>query len=121
MRLVDKRGYVKVKHDGKMVWEHRLVWFEAYGYWPVIIDHVDGDKTNNNLQNLRDVSKGFNNHARPVKANSTTKIKGVFPNGSGYMARVAKEGKKYYLGTYKTVEEAATAYNKKAEELYGKT
>ena len=118
MKLIDKRGYVKVDYEGKMVWEHRLVWFKEHGYWPNIIDHIDGDKSNNSLENLRNVSKGANNHFRPVRKDSKTKVKGVFPNGSGYMARISFQGKKHYLGTYKTPEEAQKVYVVESEKLY---
>jgi hypothetical protein len=118
MRLVDKRGYVKVKHEGKLVWEHRLVWFNAHGYWPNVIDHIDGDKSNNTLSNLRDVSKGFNNYARGVRSDSTTGVKGVFKNGSGFMARISKDGQNHYLGTFRTKEEAQKVYEEKERKLY---
>lgn len=120
MRLVDRRGYVKVLHEGRLVWEHRLKWFKEYGYWPDVVDHIDGDKTNNDLSNLREVSKGENNHLRPVRSDSSTKVKGVFPNGSGFMARISKDGIKKYLGTFRTVEEASEVYEKEARILYGK-
>lgn len=118
MRLIDNRGYVKIKYNGKMVWEHRLIWFLEYGYWPDVVDHINGNKSDNRLCNLRDVSKGENNHARPVRADSSTGHKGVFKNGSGYMARISKNGKSFYLGTFKTVEEASAAYLQKADEIY---
>lgn len=118
MRLVDKRGYVKVDYEGQMVWEHRLIWYLANGYWPDVIDHINGDKGDNTLSNLRDVSKGENNHARPVRKDSSTGVKGVFKNGSGYMARISKDGKSLYLGTFRSVDEAAMVYEQKAKELY---
>lgn len=115
----DKRGYIKVWYEGKYVWKHRLVWFQNHGYWPEIIDHVDDDKSNNDISNLREVTKGQNNHYRPVRKDSSTGVKGVFPNGSGFMARIAIDGKPKYLGTFKTVEEAQRVYNKEAKRLYG--
>lgn len=119
MRIVDKRGYVKVKHEGEMVWEHRLVWFKKHGTWPEVVDHIDHNPSNNDISNLRNVSKGDNNHLRPVLKTSCTGVKGVHPNNkSGYFARIKRKGKSYYLGNYKTVEEAKEAYDRACVELY---
>ena len=118
-KILDNRGYVKVFYEGKLVWEHRLVWFKKHGYWPVAIDHIDSDKGNNDISNLREVTRGENNHLRPVRKDSTTGVKGVFPNKHGYMARIGKGGVKHYLGNFKTVEEAKEAYESAKMDLYG--
>ena len=118
MVLNDKRGYVKVKYEGKMVWEHRLIWFKEYGHWPEVIDHINGDKSDNRIENLRNVTKGANNHLRPVRTDSSTKVKCVTPNGSGYMARVTKDKKTFYLGTFRTTEEAQKVVEDFSKELY---
>lgn len=113
MALKDKRGYRKVWYEGKMVWEHRLVWFLEHGEWPEVIHHKNGDKSDNRLENLQNVDKSYNNYARPVRADSCTGVKGVHPNGKGYMAKL----KRKYLGTWPTVEEAKEAYDKAAARL----
>tara|TARA_R110000823_G_scaffold300892_1_gene421738 strand:+ start:956 stop:1378 length:423 start_codon:yes stop_codon:yes gene_type:complete len=58
----DPRGYKRVFRGGKYYYCHRLAWLLHYGEWPTkIIDHIDGDKSNNTISNLRDASYSTNN------------------------------------------------------------
>src|SRR5512135_183213 len=58
---VNGEGYICIKIKGKMYLAHRLAWLMNYGEWPNgIIDHIDHNKQNNSLENLRDVSFSIN-------------------------------------------------------------
>jgi hypothetical protein len=60
-----KGGYTRIKINGNLFYAHRLVWFISYGVFPEgDIDHVDGDKSNNRIENLRDVSRKVNTQNR---------------------------------------------------------
>lgn len=53
----DKEGYYAVYYLGKKYIAHRLAWYLSYGTWPtMLIDHIDRDKGNNRLENLREVN-----------------------------------------------------------------
>jgi hypothetical protein len=57
-----KDGYTIITINGNLFRAHRLVWFVTYGKFPDNhIDHVDGDKSNNRVDNLRDVTRTVNN------------------------------------------------------------
>lgn len=60
---INSKGYTNVRVDGVMYKHHRLVWKWYYGTDPVeFIDHIDRNPRNNNIWNLRDVTRTQNNH-----------------------------------------------------------
>jgi hypothetical protein len=112
-------GYKRVKVDGKIYTIHRLIFFKHYGYFPVEIDHINNNKLDNRITNLREVTRCQNQWNRPVKRNSTTGVKGVYPHFRGkFSAEIRQSGTKHYLGLFNTVEEAAKAVQQKREELH---
>ena len=106
-----KRSYFKV---------HHVVWFICKGYWPQKqIDHIDRCPSNNNINNLREATDTENvlNRLHPV---GKTGSRGVRKSGSKYQARLVFGKITYHLGTYISIEEAYSAYNKKYVEIHGK-
>jgi len=85
------------------------------------IDHIDRNPSNNNVSNLRWVSKSHN-QANRVLSNSCG-MKGIrfkkSRKSKPYEAQITHDGKYYYLGTFTTPEEAHEAYKAKAKELFG--
>jgi hypothetical protein len=81
------------------------------------VDHKNGDGLDNRRENLRSASKGQNIwNSRPYKGKQ---FKGTGKFRNGWQARIAINGKQIWLGCFKTEEEAAMAYDKKARELFG--
>lgn len=62
---------------GRDVLAHRAAWAIVHGEWPEVIDHLDGDKTNNRISNLRSVSLLENNRNLPKKRDNTSGHTGV--------------------------------------------
>lgn len=118
---LDRDGYIRVRILGKEYRAHRIIWTMFNGEIPegLLIDHIDGNVANNSISNLRLATRQQN------KANSNgiedrELPKGVTRNPSGkFRARLHHKGTTYSLGTFKTVEEAANAYNSKTLELNG--
>ncbi len=108
-------GYVRVGVNKKYYSAHRIIWEMFYGEVPdgLEIDHIDQNKENNNLSNLRLVSKSVNqlNKKNPV----FTKRK----NGK-FRVRISKEKKRVSLGDYATYEEALLIYNKHKNDILKK-
>lgn len=104
-------GYVLIRVDGQRFRAHRLAWFYVHGEWPVEIDHINGDRADNRLHNLRCVSRRENaqNIRRPRK-NNRCGFLGVVRSGSKYRAQVCLKGKNVHLGSFDTPERASAAY-----------
>ena len=110
----NSNGYRVLGWNGRKYRQHRLAWLYVHGAWPKgTIDHMDGDRCNNRIGNLRDVSQRINmqNQRKPTKANTSGAL-GVYwsANRGGYMASVSVKPKKYRRGPYRTIERAQDAY-----------
>ena len=109
---VNHRGYLDISVDGKMYRAHRLAWLYCHGHFPYgVIDHIDGNKLNNKLHNLRDVTNAKNLRSyRKKNSNNTSGFTGVSKNWDGWKAEITFGFKKINIGTYDTKEEASAAY-----------
>ncbi|WP_258129197.1 HNH endonuclease [Achromobacter anxifer] len=105
-------GYVQIKIKDKPYLAHRLAWLITTGKWPTeLIDHRDGDRTNNRLINLRDVSPSVNQeNRRSAPVNNKTGFLGVSRKGKRWEAKIRANGKKISLGRFDTPEAAHAAY-----------
>lgn len=109
-----KDGYWYIRIDGHQYLAHRLAWLYVYGDWPKhLIDHIDGNKSNNRIENLRDVPKHINqqNIRTPYKSSSTNTL-GVVWNkrDKQWYAVITTNKKKRHIGMFKNKEDAAMAY-----------
>lgn len=117
------QGYLELTILGKRHLVHRVVWAMVTGEWPSeLLDHYDGNKTNNRLSNLKSVSQVENQANRhKLNYNNTTGVKGVWASksakGTTYIAEITKDRRKISLGSFSTLEEARNA-RLKAEKLY---
>lgn len=99
---------------------HRVIWKLVHGEEPDTIDHINGDRSDNRLSNIRSVSHRQNMQNVPRKSNNTTGVVGVSIRGDTgrYTARI-RVGERYLsLGCFDTLEEAAAA-RRAASEKYG--
>ncbi len=111
------KGYlqVTVRENGGKEYEyaHRLVWNAFVGDIPegLELDHIDGNKSNNNLDNLRLCTNSLNQLYNKRKGVSYSKRDGR------WMSRVQAQGKSHFLGCYDTEEEAIEIYELAKLEL----
>lgn len=100
-------GYARFK-------AHRLAWFYVYGAWPEkLIDHINGDPTDNRIENLREASVSENMHnQRCAHKHNRTGVLGVQwrPEKNKFRARITIDRKEIHLGHFDTVEDAQAAY-----------
>lgn len=105
---VEDDGYVVIRLDNNLYKAHILAWFYCFKEWPILdIDHINRNRSDNSLDNLREVSRSINN-TNTIARNSTG-VKGVYSNGRGYMARIQRNGKSIYLGNFASLEAAGAA------------
>lgn len=96
-------GYVLVGFDNKIYRAHRIIYALAYAQSPLKdIDHIDGDRSNNRLINLREVSRSVNLQ--------NNKVRGTWLIGSRWEAKIVTNQKQTYLGRFDTEAEAHQAY-----------
>jgi hypothetical protein len=110
--FLHSKGYLVAKTKGKQVYLHRLVWGIAYGDCPQIIDHINQDKLDNRLCNLREAT-----NSRNILNSGSRKKKSDLPMGvsldrrrSKYLAQIVIDGRYRFLGYFLTPEEAEAAY-----------
>lgn len=101
-------GYPMIRYAGNARLVHRLVFILSHGYEPKQIDHIDGDKTNFSIDNLRDCGQTENAMNKTVQSNSKSGLKGVFWDKTfkRWVVSVGIKGKQYRKTGFKTAEDA---------------
>jgi hypothetical protein len=117
-------GYRSIRVDGKAYLAHRLAWLYVYGEWPNLqIDHINGNRSDNKLKNLRQVSNAINSQNIRVAREGK---KYASPLGACYqprykrkwLAKIRVDGSLVIVGRYETAEEAHAAYVKAKRQLH---
>ena len=116
-------GYRSIRLGGKRkVQAHRVAWLLLHKEdpYPLEVDHIDGDRTNNKAANLRLVTRKQNQQNRTKQnKNNTTGYTGVYPRGKKWKAAIQFNGKLSYLGLFDTKEQASAAWQQ--AEAYRKS
>jgi hypothetical protein len=108
---INSQGYVIIKYLGEAYKAHRLAWLLTYKKWPLEdIDHIDGNKSNNSMSNLREVSRSINSLNTRSTSSNKSGYRGVSLHNGKWRARIMINGKQTIIGTYDTPEEASQAY-----------
>lgn len=115
-------GYIRISIDGNSYQAHTLAWLLVYGVLPAgDIDHINGQKADNRIANLRDVSRSVNlQNMRKPRSTNTTGYLGVsfFKRTGKFTAEITTNYKKKNLGYFSTAEEASAAYLKAKREQH---
>jgi hypothetical protein len=113
-------GYVVIKIDGVVYRAHRLAWIYMTGIDPgEQIDHVNLVRNDNRFSNLREASHTQQQQNGPLWSSNTSGHKGVTRVRNKWRAQIGKDNRMIYLGDFSSKEEAAAAYRKAAERLFG--
>lgn len=113
-------GRRAIRIDGHMHWAHRLAWLYTTGEMPSCeIDHINGNPGDNRITNLRLADRQTNcqNHRKAFRQNQTGLL-GVTPKGSRFQAGITVNGRRRYLGSFATPEEAHAAYVAAKRQLH---
>lgn len=114
-------GYIAVEINSCAYLIHRLIWFMITQQWPSLIDHVDGDPTNNKWDNLRLCNSQENSFNRGMFNTNTSGVKGVHwhKQAGKWQVGLRLDGRYKSLGLYKDLELAELAI-REAREKYHK-
>ena len=104
--------YPRISVNGKPRSLHRIVFCWHHGYFPKIIDHINNDRLDNRIENLREATQANNCLNRKHHKNSSSPYKNVYlqsdpKNASwerNWVVRVAVNGKSKYFGSYNDIE-----------------
>lgn len=108
---VDLKGYTVIRVLGKLHKAHRLAWFIVTGEWPEQVDHIDGNRSNNKFENLREATQAENAQNRGVMATNKSGVTGVFwaSREGKWGASHSVNGKHVSLGRFTNFDEAVKA------------
>lgn len=122
----DDQGYMRVwltfGNVRRLYKAHRLAWLYVYGEWPKgEIDHIDGNRSNNSIANLRVATSAQNNANRRKRGGCSSRCKGVSwrKDLKKWSARIKIAGRNTRLGIFDTEQEAIEAYLSRAREVHG--
>lgn len=115
-------GYLRFSIDKVDYFAHRIAWALVHGHIPagMVIDHINGNRSDNRIQNLRltdVVGNARNSAAKPGK--KTSRYRGVKFAHKKWEAWIRDGSKQRYLGRFETEVEAAKAYDAASRELHG--
>jgi hypothetical protein len=94
----EPKGYWRIGYEGKSYKAHRVIWV-MHGNHPVpVLDHIDGDRLNNKIENLRAASFGENNLNSKLQKRNTYGVKGLrwFAGRNKWIGVIRHKGKQYY-------------------------
>lgn len=109
-------GYHFIRLHKKLYRSHHLAWLYTYGSFPTLdIDHINQDRADNRIVNLREVSRTVNNY-------NTSQRKGYSfsKQRNKYIAYLGLNGKQKHLGTFDTAEEAKNEHDRARSEQVSK-
>jgi hypothetical protein len=103
---IHSTGYRLIRVYGYQYKAHRLMFLYHYGYMPKFVDHINGVKNDNRIENLRPATKAQNCQNASRRLGNTSGVKGVskMPRLEIWRARLQANGKKYEIGGFKTKE-----------------
>lgn len=112
------KGYRTVVVSYTKYLAHRLIWAWVYGSEPNQIDHINGIRIDNRIDNLRSVTGHENAQNRRSRLDNRSGVTGVSLNSNKWMARISYRNKNIQLGSFYLFENAVTA-RRQAEIKYG--
>jgi hypothetical protein len=103
------RGYRYIRIKKHKLPEHRVVWLYHYGEWPKNqIDHIDGNRANNDIENLRDVNQSSNNKNQALRKDNKSGYRGVtwYKYTNKWAVKIGDNKKIHRLGYFEDLTEA---------------
>ena len=111
-------GYLGIRIFKKSYKAHRLAWLYVNGSFPHDqTDHIDGDRVNNRIENLREATNTVNQRNRRMLDSNTSGVVGVhwYKRYSKWQAEIGTGGKQNHLGYFKNKQDAIDV--RKAAEI----
>ncbi len=119
--ICSSHGYRIIRWGRRLMLAHRVAWAMIYGEWPILIDHINGDKADNRIANLRLATKSQNAFNSKGHKDGASGVKGVSWNKQArkWGARITINGKYKHIGLFQSIKAAAAAYSDAAHRFHG--
>lgn len=113
-------GYIVIRYKGTAYLAHRLIYMWHYGHCPSILDHVDRNRTNNRIENLRPSTAEENQLNRSVSKKNVVGCSGVRldKRSNKWKVQITHKKKQYHVGYYTHLEDAINAREQAEKELW---
>lgn len=114
-------GYVQINTKQKKYLAHRLIYLWHYGVLPDALDHINGDRVDNRIENLRPCNPFENTQNSLMRKDNTSGVKGVNwkKQENKWVTRIQVEGNRKYLGSFTSLEDAKLAITEARNKLHG--
>jgi len=104
--VVHPNGYLRTGLNGRIHLNHRLIFMFHHGYLPEIVDHIDGNKLNNKIENLRGANKITNQQNQKIKKENTSGYKNVSfcKQTKNWVVQIKVNGRSKTVARYANIE-----------------
>lgn len=116
-----KTGYNSIKLNHKMYLVHRLIYIMHYDFLPKFIDHINNNKLDNRIENLREATREQNNQNVKIRKDSSSNIKNVSlcKKNNKFLVRVSINKQRHHIGYFDDVELAELVAIMAREKYHG--
>ncbi|WP_431608366.1 HNH endonuclease [Enterobacter asburiae] len=116
-----KHGYVAIGYKKTYYRRHRIIFYVANGYLPLVVDHKHGVEAGDGIDNLQEITQQHNIVKMKMSKRNASGYRGVsfHQNAGKWQSCIRHNRKTIYLGLYETPELAYDAYLSKRKELFG--
>jgi nucleoside diphosphate kinase len=100
---------------------HRVVFMMHHGYLPQFVDHIDGNRANNKIENLREATHSQNAHNCAIRKDSKTNVKNVSWNkvDKSWKVRIQVNHTRITIGQFKDLELAELVAMEARNKFHG--
>ena len=119
--FINEIGYYQISIYGKKFREHQIVYLMKNGFIPKEIDHINGNRTDNRIENLREATRTQNMYNKPAYKSNTSGSKNVSWKAkiNKWQVAISYEGKRKYLGVFEDFEFAELVATEARNKYHG--
>ena len=114
-------GYKRFEYLGKGIYSHRMIFAYHHGYLPKVVDHINRDRSDNRIENLREADNFINSRNAKLRGNNKSGKTGVCyrKNRGTWSVTIRSEGKQITVGTFRDIDDAIKCRKEAELKYYG--